>query len=265
SWKYLKGDVDTKHADILLIVCCFVTGLLDSGIFCNFGVFVGMQTGNTVLLGLSTASLPPNQPHLAPRAILSIVSFLIGAFVTANFIRLLSRHLLSRPGSRAPSRPASVHLPRLPLLLALLFQLLLLIIAGALCATRLVPTEAREVLMDPSSYNPLSHPSPLSDLRVLIPLPPLAMHFGSQVAISRALGVSEIPTSVLTSAYADLMGDPGLFETRNRKRDRRVASMVLLLGGGIVGAWLLRAGIQVDGLIWVGVGVKAVVLLGAWV
>lgn len=41
----LLAPIDPKHGDLALLACCFVTGLLDCGVFNNYSVFVGMQTG----------------------------------------------------------------------------------------------------------------------------------------------------------------------------------------------------------------------------
>lgn len=41
----MLAPVDPKHGDLALLACCFVTGMLDCGVFNNYGVFVGMQTG----------------------------------------------------------------------------------------------------------------------------------------------------------------------------------------------------------------------------
>lgn len=45
SHPVLSGNITSKHADIALLFCSFVTGLLDCAAFLNWGTFVGMQTG----------------------------------------------------------------------------------------------------------------------------------------------------------------------------------------------------------------------------
>lgn len=39
------AEVDTRWGDILLLVCFFVAGLVDSAAFNMYGCFVSMQTG----------------------------------------------------------------------------------------------------------------------------------------------------------------------------------------------------------------------------
>ena len=43
-------DVRRKRADIILIICYIITGLLDSASISAWGSFVSMQTGMSVLL-----------------------------------------------------------------------------------------------------------------------------------------------------------------------------------------------------------------------
>ena len=52
--QYLTAEVTTNHTDILLLSCCFVSGLVDSTIYNAYGTFVSMQTGalNPFLLSL---------------------------------------------------------------------------------------------------------------------------------------------------------------------------------------------------------------------
>lgn len=43
--RYWTEEIDTKRGDLLLLACCFVTGLLDCSTFRNWAIFVSMQTG----------------------------------------------------------------------------------------------------------------------------------------------------------------------------------------------------------------------------
>ncbi len=42
---HLNENVSTNHADILMLTCCLVSGLVDSTIYNAYGTFVSMQTG----------------------------------------------------------------------------------------------------------------------------------------------------------------------------------------------------------------------------
>lgn len=46
SWKkYLVQDVDESWSDVILLVTCFISGLVDSAVFNVWSCFVSMQTG----------------------------------------------------------------------------------------------------------------------------------------------------------------------------------------------------------------------------
>ena len=73
---------------------------------------------------------------------------------------------------------------------------------------------------------------------------------------SRLLGFNEIPTTVLTSVYCDLASDPKFFAADNVKRNRRAASVLSILVGGIAGGWISRssAGLAVN--FWIAAAIK---------
>jgi len=88
-----------------------------------------------------------------------------------------------------------------------------------------------------------------------------------QIAASRLLGYNELPVNVVTSTYCDLMGDFKLLATNNVKRNRRVASVLLLFIGSVVSAWLMRSWGGLESVLWVAGAIKvlAAVALFVWV
>ena len=42
--KRLLAEVTNIHADVLLLICCLISGLVDSSIYHAYGTFVSMQT-----------------------------------------------------------------------------------------------------------------------------------------------------------------------------------------------------------------------------
>lgn len=40
-----EEELSNRHADLLLLLCCLVSGLVDSTIYNAYGTFVSMQTG----------------------------------------------------------------------------------------------------------------------------------------------------------------------------------------------------------------------------
>ncbi|RDA94443.1 hypothetical protein CP533_2276 [Ophiocordyceps camponoti-saundersi (nom. inval.)] len=68
----------------------------------------------------------------------------------------------------------------------------------------------------------------------------LAFAAGSQVVQSRSLRMTEISTAMATAAWVDLVIDPKLFALHNRSRNRRVAFLISLAVGSLVGAVVYR-------------------------
>ena len=151
--------------------------------------------------------------------------------------------------------------------LSFFIQSAFIFIAAALAQTQTVPafgisrlpTEMSE--MQESAHNAVEN-SALS----LIPLALLAFQFGGQIVMSRILGINEVPTNVLTSLYCDLLSDPLLLAglSKNPKRNRRVAAIVLLVSGGIIGGWLQRSSAGMSAALWLAAAIKLVIAL-AWI
>lgn len=239
SLAYLLGPVTKNHADLALLTCCFVTGLVDAAVFANYTVFVGMQTGNTVILGLSTAQLS-GSPYAWLTTLVSLGSFLVGCFATFRITRVL-----------APEGPYSNRL----VVLGLFFVQSGLIILSAALATPegLIPQKSASA--KPNSADELT------TALVVALIPPLAFQSGMQIASSRLLGYNELPVNVLTSTYCDLAGDFNLFALNNVKRNRRAAAALLLLLGAICSGWLMRSAGGLKSVLWLAGGIKLMVAM----
>ena len=72
----------------------------------------------------------------------------------------------------------------------------------------------------------------------------LALAMGVRNAIIRKLGVTDLTTTVLTLTLAGLAADSSLAGGSNPRGGRRVLSVLVMLGGAIVGAWVLRFGVH---------------------
>jgi len=134
-----------------------------------------------------------------------------------------------------------------------LMQALCIVVAAVLVRTNVVPNV---------SYLQEANDQPV-DFKELIPLAFLAFQSGGQMIVGRTLGVSEIPTTVLTSVYCDLANDPRLSRWENAKRNRRIGAILGILLGGICGGWLSRTGEGLAAALWCAAGVKFC-LVGVW-
>ncbi|KAL8856309.1 MAG: hypothetical protein Q9178_007073 [Gyalolechia marmorata] len=224
--RYLTETVDVRHAPLTLLVCCFLVGLVDAATYNTWSVFMSMQTGNTIFLALSTANLPAGSDSLKwARSGVSILSMMLGSFIAGRVYAAVG---LKR---------------RVTLIASFLLQALCIAIAAILVGTDAVPeTDATEKI-------------------VLLAIPFLAAQSGAQVATAKSLGFSELPTTVLTSTYNDLASDTNLLAWDNPKRDRRVASVVMMILGGIGGAWLAKSTGTLTTVLWLGAVVKVVLAL----
>ncbi|KAF2863165.1 hypothetical protein K470DRAFT_280432 [Piedraia hortae CBS 480.64] len=235
----LLGGVKKDAGDWPLLVMCLVTGMIDGACFRNWGMFVGMQTGNTVILGLSIAGLPSN-PYAWLTTLVSIISFLIGVFVCFRISRAVS-----------PDGPTA---NRLWTAFLFLIQGLLIIISAALATPKgLIPQ-----LPHNASRSTPDTDSVLHNIRLVALIPPLALQSGFQIATSRLLGFNELPINVVTSTYCDLMGDPKLFASDNVKRNRRAAAVVLLFIGSVASGWLMRSSGGLASILWIAGGIKVI-------
>lgn len=88
---------------------------------------------------------------------------------------------------------------------------------------------------------------------------------------SRLCGIGEVPTTVLTSVYCDLVigvdrslaeGRTGKKKEPRRKTWRRVGAIVGITLGGISGGWIARSSAGLAGCLWVATGLKVGVAFG---
>ncbi|KAK1724280.1 hypothetical protein CaCOL14_012763 [Colletotrichum acutatum] len=240
---WLRDDVNIRYTDIPVLACCLVSGLCDSVAVNAAGVFVSMQTGNTIFMALGASKLPAGEPLLWLKSLSSIAAFWLGCFFFSK-----SRHI-------HPKR-------RSTLALSFLLQSALVFLAAAFAQTRLIADFGKaSVQGSDSNHEFKTSENPL----VMVPLALLAFQFGGQIVTSRILGYNEVPTNVLTSVYCDLLSDPKLFAPlkENPKRNRRFLAVVLLVLGGIIGGWLQRSQAGMPGALWISGGVKFIIAV-AW-
>jgi len=130
-----------------------------------------------------------------------------------------------------------------------MIQAVLIFVAAALVQRGVVPSPKGLEELDPANV----------DFIELLPIGLLAFQSGGQIVTSRFLGLNEMPTIVLTSLYCDLVSDPHMLAKDNIKRNRRLASAVVLLIGGIIGGWLSRKPVGMAAALWLAGAVKVAI------
>ncbi|KAI9649753.1 hypothetical protein NHQ30_002334 [Ciborinia camelliae] len=95
--KHFAQEVSTDHADILMLICCLITGFLDSTLYNAFKTFVSMQTGNTIFVALESAGQIVSSRVLGVGEVPTIV-------ITSLLCDLLSDPLLFSPVTQNSKR-----------------------------------------------------------------------------------------------------------------------------------------------------------------
>ncbi|CAI6081444.1 hypothetical protein V2G26_011572 [Clonostachys chloroleuca] len=225
----MTAEVCRDWADLVLLLCYVVTGLLDSSSTKVWGAFVSMQTGNTVYVGLGIASIfdPPISTRLWKSGI-SLLSFCIGSFFFARFHRYFS--------------------PKRRWVLCVSFAAQTVLTASAATIVTLYP--------------PSPNPNEVS-WNVLVPLALVAFQSCGQAVASRALKYNALTSVVLTSIYCDLFSDKDLFASNNAERNRRAGAPTLLLIGAVMGGLFSGTSVGIMGALWLAAFIKSLMVV-AW-
>lgn len=232
---HLTATVTLDHADILLLSCCFISGMVDSTMYHAYGTFVSMQTGNTLFLGLGGAR-PHNttHPYGWAKSLVSISCFCLGCSLFSY-----ASHLVG------PLR-------RVTLALSFLAQALIIVLAAALIEANVVNGDLASIKDD-------------IDWKSMLPIALLSFQSAGQIVASRTLSLSEIPTFMLTVILHDLSTDSKVLKPprQNVKRNRRLLAFLGILLGSIVSSFTSAATGKVQDPLWIAGGIKAVITL-AW-
>ncbi|KAF9733575.1 hypothetical protein PMIN06_002814 [Paraphaeosphaeria minitans] len=231
---HLSETMETKAGYVPVLACCFATGLTDGTVYNAYGTFVSMQTGNTIFVALGTSG-QNNRPFGWARSLCSIGCFAIGCVTFARLHKLIGGARLRRT-----------------VLFSFILQTVCVVIAAIIIQTGTIDGNYPST-RDPQDVN-------FTELAVVAVL---SFQAAGQIVNSRGLGVSEVPTVVITSLVCDLVSDELLFAglTKNGKRNRRFLGFVLTLLGAIVGGWISKATGQVGPCLWFVAALKACISL----
>ena len=249
SLAYLAQPVSTRHASLLLLTCCLISGLTDSVAYNAWSTFISMQTGNTIFLGLGASGQPTSKPYGWAKSLMSIGCFFTGCVCFSHGMRGVGR---AQGKGKARTRGA--------LLLSFALQAALMLVAAWLVQGKVVPVPKGASMNNFVTAADQGDP----DFIELLPIGLLAFQGGGQFVASRVLGFGEIPTVVLTSVYCDLGMDERLLATDNQKRNHRVGAVVMIVLGAIAGGWISRSDAGMATAMWIAAGLKLGIAV-AWV
>jgi uncharacterized membrane protein YoaK (UPF0700 family) len=188
----------------LLLLLSVTTGLVDAISVLGLGkVFTANMTGNIVFLGFAAVGTPGFH---AASYLAAIAAFLIGALVAG----------------RVGKGHAGLPLRRWLLVAALVEAALLWIAAGV------------------ATGFDIASQSPGAALYAIIALTGLAMGFRN--ATVRQLKIPDLTTTVLTLTLTGLAADSTMAGGSNPNMARRIGSVVAILLGAGLGAWLVLHG-----------------------
>ena len=231
----MYSPISLAYTSLPLLLCCLITGLLDSTVFYAYGNFVSGQTGNTVLFGLgASTSYSTTRPYRWAKSLVAIVAFALGCVAFAHTTRVLGKR---RRGT---------------LILTFVVQGGIVLLAAGFIQAELV--EGRLHLLNDEI-----------DWRQCMPIALLSFQSAGQIVASRALGHDTIPTVVLTSMLHDIAADPRLLTkwSENGKRNQRLGAYAAVVLGAVAGGFLSVSTGRMQSTLWVVGGLK-LGIAGMW-
>ncbi|EEP81386.1 predicted protein [Uncinocarpus reesii 1704] len=226
---YLQEQIDTGNSDLILIVCSFISGVIDSAAFNAWGSFASMQTGNVVFLALGVSGQPPEPQLRWAKSLIAIATFIAAVL----FFTIASRLL-------GPLR-------RSTLLASFTLQTAAILASSILVETGVVDSQI-------AASNKGIH------WLQMVPITLLAFQAAGQIVTSRMVQVEEIPTVVLTTVLADLLIDPRLVTKVNPVRNRRIATALALFSGAMLSGGLTKL-VGLSCSLWLAAGIKGVITI----
>ncbi|KAK5193453.1 hypothetical protein LTR99_007005 [Exophiala xenobiotica] len=283
--KYLNHELSLSYMSLVITICFFISGLVDSVAFNSWNCFVNMQTGNTVFAALGLGGLPKaSHGQQYYKSLTAIGSFCLGAL----FFSALHRYptgLSSQPTSRR----------RWIFVVSFLLQTVLMIIPAILVTLDLVSNQP----FVPGSFSSGSSSSGsnnnggtgtgtgagrtgtttgtlMTNFLDLCPVALLSFQAAGQTTLSRLLAVLDMPTIVLSALYFDFTADcyslrqswrssSGVWDfvsVQQKKQGKRFCCIVALFTGGITGGEMYKSQAGMAGALWTAAGLKMVIVMG---
>ncbi|KAL4805624.1 hypothetical protein BDV18DRAFT_22175 [Aspergillus unguis] len=228
-FRHMKCTIDPQYTDIFLILCGFVSGLVDGLSFNAWGSFSSMQTGNTVFIALGVSGQPAYPAYLWAKSLIALTVFLVGNVIFIRVSRALG------------ARRRSTLVLSFGVQTAAIFAAALLVQLGVVAPK---PEDPR---------------APIQWMQIL-PISLLAFQASGQIVSSRVLGFDELPTVVLTTLLCDLLVDPNLGAAlkANGKRNRRIGGFLALFLGAMTAGGLSKV-TEMAASLWFAMAIKLMI------
>ncbi|KAJ4515820.1 hypothetical protein HRR81_001436 [Exophiala dermatitidis] len=266
--RYLYQELDASYMSFVIILCFFISGLIDSVAFNSWNCFVDMQTGNTVFAALGLGGQPKaSHSQQYYKSLTSIGAFCLGTL----FFNTLHRFPTGF-AEQASSRRRSTFIASFSI------QTALIVVATVLVSQDLVSNQPfLPGAFSSGSNDKDSRPPAMTNFLDLCPVSLLSFQAAGQVTLSRLLGMVELPTIVLSALYHDFTADllairtswkrsPSLWEflvVQQRRQGRRLACIIALFIGGIIGGEMYKSRAGMAGALWLAAGAKLAIVV-AW-
>lgn len=274
---HLTQSLSPSHLSHLLLVFYFLTGILDSSAILTLGAFVSMQTGNTVYFGSGVMGPLITQMQKRHgegengdggnggdkwiRAGISVGSFCLGSWGFAKFHWFFGARKKNKNG-----KGEEIPKTRWLILCSIFFQMGLLGIAAVVIPSTSSSSSSTTTNIQGSHHHKQKQLPLDLNFPVILALILISLQSSGQAYLSRIFGYNSLTSVVLTSLYLDLFSDPHLFSHHHGEKFRRVAAVVCLLAGAMLGGCMVNFGLWggLKGALWVAVGLKGGVGLGCW-
>lgn len=160
-------------------------------------------------------------------------------------------------------------------MLSFLIQTILIVAAASLVMSGLVSNQPFVVGEFSSGSHTQEFAQGHRNYKDLIPIVLLAFEAAGQVCLSRVLSLIELPTIVLSTLYhdwtADLLCTRHLWRQsssikdfvfgRARRQNKRLASIIALFMGGLVGGEMYKSRVGMAGALWLAAALKGAIVV----
>ncbi|KAK6379284.1 hypothetical protein LTS17_006202 [Exophiala oligosperma] len=262
--RYSCHELDATYMSFVIMVCFFVSGMIDSVAFNSWSCFVNMQTGNTIFAALGLDGQPKaSHRRQYYKSLTAIGSFCVGTLFFSALHRFPTG-LSEQPSSRRRSI----------FVVSFSIQTVLIAVPSLLVTLDLVSNQP----FVPGSFSSGSNDAvdTLTNFLDLCPVALLSFQAAGQTTLSRLLAVLDMPTIVLSALYFDFTADMyslqsswkrstslwNFVNVHQKRQGQRFLCIVALFLGGITGGLMYKSQAGMAGALWSAAALKMLIVVG---